>query len=116
MRTLTFLLSLMGFGAQALAAGDVGNDQELWIMVKTDSFFRDRDHIQLVDRVTKLVESSGLGTLDGHSSGGHQFDLSYYDVANYAKAKSVIEQYLSSNYPYVVYTISGDYQTTYENP
>ena len=116
MRTLTFLLSLMGFGAQALATDDVGNDQELWIMVKTDSFFRDRVHIQLVDRVTELVESSGLGILDGHSSGGYQFDFNYYDVANYAKAKSVIEQYLSSNYPDLVYTISSDYQTTYENP
>jgi hypothetical protein len=89
---------------------------ELWIMIKENEFFRSDEHLSIVDDIAEVIESSGLGELDGHSSGAHQLEVNFYGVNNFNKSRLAVEVYLSKNHPKLVYTISNKYQTTYESP
>ena len=88
------------------------NDQQLWIMIKENSYFRSDEHLSIVDELAELMENEGLGELDGHSSGRYQFEINFYDVENYAKG--LVEHYFHAKHPHVIYTVSDDYETTYE--
>lgn len=114
MKILTILFSLLGLGSQSHAESDTEVDDQLWVMVKTDEFFRSQNDLEIMDNVTALVESSNLGILDGHSSGAYQFEFNYFEVSNYSKAKSAIEKLLNSTYPGLTFTISNDYDMPYE--
>jgi hypothetical protein len=92
------------------------SDQQLWIMIKENDFFRSDEHLSIVDDIAELLENDGLGELDGHSSGAHQFEINFFEVTNFEKAKSVVVDYFNSNHPEIEYTISNDYETTYESP
>ena len=87
---------------------------ELWIMVNIDSKFRSKDNLKMVDEITEIIESKGLGNLDGHSSGGYQFDFNYVGIQNWDSTKSEIETVIKNHYPGLEYTISTTYETTYE--
>jgi len=114
MKLFTVLLSFLIFFVQSTYADEVESENQLWIMIKADNYFRSASHLQIVDQLSSLVESSGLGELDGHSSGAHQFEFNYYEVENYIKAKSVVERFISKNYPSLIYTVSNQYETHYE--
>jgi hypothetical protein len=108
------LKSIFGSSPEQNSSDDDGD--QLWIMIKETGFFRDDSHIVLIDQISELVESSELGELDGHSSGSHQLEVNFYEVHNYGKTKSLIENYLIANYPEIEFTISNEYETTYEKP
>ena len=83
-------------------------------MVKLDTFFREDSDLDWVDELAEIFEQKSLGVLDGHSSGGKQLEVNFFEVENYEKAKQVVVQYLKENFPDLTYEISNDYQTTYE--
>ena len=112
MKILTILFSLLGFGSQALASEE--GENQLWVMVKSDDYFRSQNEMEVMESVTELIESSGLGELDGHSSGAYQFEFNFYEVSDYEKTKAKIESFINKKYPNLVYTISNDYETLYE--
>ena len=97
---------------------DYGNDQEseenqLWIMIKENDFFREDSHLEMVDELAELIESKGLGELDGHSSGAYQLEVNFYDVENYQACVGVVNSYFKKH-PKIEYTVSKEYETTYE--
>jgi hypothetical protein len=60
---------------------------QLWVMIKTDEFFRSKIHKQIEDELIALIEHQKLGTFDGHSSGAYQFDLNFYNVTDFEKPR-----------------------------
>ncbi|WP_420589294.1 hypothetical protein [Bacterioplanoides sp.] len=115
MNIFTILFSLMGLTSYSTGEETTANDQ-LWIMIKMDTYFRTLDDLNVVDQVTDMIEGANLGYLDGHSSGAYQFDFNYYDVRDFKAAKSKIQYFMSKNYPSVEFTISSDYEILYEQP
>ncbi|MEZ9821087.1 hypothetical protein AB4238_10800 [Shewanella sp. 10N.286.45.A1] len=95
-------------------AADENEDNQLWLMVKEDEFFRDDAHLKMVDDLTELIEGSGLGELDGHSSGAYQFEINFYDVSNFEKVKAIVVKYMASNFDNLVFSVSKEYETFYE--
>jgi len=87
---------------------------ELWVMIKTDEFFRSKAEDQIEDDLIKLVEGQELGALDGSSSGSHQFDVNFYDVTDFEKTKSEISMFLKKKYPGIQFVISHTYETTFD--
>jgi len=87
---------------------------ELWVMIKTDEFFRSQIHKQIEDELIALIEHQKLGTFDGHSSGSYQFDLNFYEVTDFENAKALINAFLKTNYPELQFVISDDYETTFD--
>jgi hypothetical protein len=87
---------------------------QLWVMIKTDEFFRSKVHIQIEDELIALIERQKLGTFDGHSSGAYQFDLNFYNVTDFEKAKALINAFLKKKYPELQFVISDDYETTFD--
>jgi hypothetical protein len=87
---------------------------ELWVMIKTDQFFRSKIHKHIEDELIALIEHQQLGTFDGHSSGAYQFDLNFYNVTDFEKAKALINAFLKKNYPELQFVISDDYETTFD--
>ncbi len=87
---------------------------ELWVMIEIDDYFRSDSDLSIEEDVIALVEASGLGEVDGHSSGAHQFDFNFYDVSDYEKAKTEISNFLDSKYPKVNYVISKNYEMTFD--
>jgi hypothetical protein len=87
---------------------------ELWVMIKTDEFFRSKVHNQIEDELITLIEHQELGAFDGHSSGSYQFDLNFYDVTDFEKAKAVITAFLKKKYPELQFVISHDYEATFD--
>jgi hypothetical protein len=77
---------------------DENEDNQLWIMVKEDEFFRDEAHLKVVDDLTELIENLGLGELDGHSSGAYQFEINFYNVSNFEEVKAIVVKYMASNF------------------
>jgi len=92
------------------------NDAQLWLMIKEDEYFRDDKHLELIDEISEIIESRGLGELDGHSSGAHQLEVNFFDITDYEKAKELIITYFENNHSNIEFTISSDYETTYEKP
>lgn len=92
------------------------NENQLWIMIKEDDFFRDEKHLEIIDEITEIIEGECIGELDGHSSGAYQLEVNFFDVTDYEKAKTLIMTYFKNNYSNLEYTISNDYETTYEKP
>jgi len=90
------------------------SDGELWVMVQENEFFRSDNNLLLVEKVAEIVESKGLGELDGHSSGAYQLEFNFYDVRNYEKTKLLVQNFLVQNYPDIEFHISKEYETTYE--
>lgn len=87
---------------------------ELWVMIKIDTPFRTQNELELVEVVTSAIESKGGGELDGHSSGGFQFEFNYYEVKDYEAVKNMVNKIFQKNYPKLTYTISNEYQVKYE--
>ena len=87
---------------------------ELWVMIKTDEFFRSKIHAQIEDELIELVENQELGALDGSSSGSYQFDVNFYDVTDFEKAKTGITAFLKKKYPELQIVISKTYETTFD--
>jgi len=115
MKLLSTLLVILGIGTTSLEAEEDASNDQLWIMIKTDTFFRTDKELAIVDDIEKIVENKNLGSLDGHSSGAHQFEFNFYEVNSYPKAKSLIENYFKANYPHLVFVISKEYETTNES-
>lgn len=114
MKSLSTLLVILGIGTTLLAAEEEPSNDQLWIMIKTDTFFRTDKELIIVDDIEKIMVDKNLGSLDGHSSGAHQFEFNFYQVSSYLKAKVLIEKYFKTNYPHLVFVISKDYEKTYE--
>ena len=112
------VLALGIFGLQTLAnsSDDNYDSSELWVLVEIGTNFRTTKELDLVDIVTELIESKNLGELDGHSSGGNQFDFNYIEVTNFSEAKAVIEKKLNESYPQLKFRISKKYETSFESP
>ena len=87
---------------------------ELWVMVKMDSEFREEIYLQLVDDITKKIEEQGVGYLDGHSSGAYQFDFNFVDVTNFKQAKNQVELIFKNQYPQLMFMVSHTYEMKYE--
>ena len=83
-------------------------------MIKTDEFFRAEIHSRIEDELVSLMESEHLGVPDGSSSGSHQFDVSFCEVTEYEKAKTVVGAFLRKKYPEMQFVISEDYETTFD--
>ena len=109
-------LGLFGVQISALSSENATTSNELWVLVKTDTYFRTNREIELVDAITEVVERKNLGELDGHSSGGNQFDFNYVDVINFSQTKAVIEKELKESYPQLTFSISKEYETKFESP
>ncbi len=114
MKLLVFLLGLFALGGVDNSTAEESSDDQLWIMIKTDSYFRGEKHLQIVNEVTELIEKRNLGALDGHSSGVYQFEFNFYEVTKFKEAKATVKKYLDSNYSNLTYTISNDYEMPYE--
>lgn len=110
---ITFVVLIAACSDTEVGPSNAGSN-EIWIMVKLDTEFRSEDNLAMVNEITKIVESKGLGTLDGHSSGGHQMEFNYVGIKDWEKAKSVIDSSIKRNYPNAEYIISNTYETTYE--
>lgn len=113
MKIFTVLLSLFGFASYS-SAETTEVDNQLWIMIKMDTYFRTVNELKMVDKITEIIEGANLGYLDGHSSGAYQFDFNYYKVNDFDRAKSKIQRFIEQHYPNVTFTISNDYLMTYE--
>jgi len=85
------------------------SQDELWIMIETNNYFLSADENSIEEELIDLVESAGLGEFDGHSSGGHQFDMNFFGVGEFCKTKKLIANYLSKNHPKLKYEISNSY-------
>ena len=90
------------------------SENELWIMIKENSFFREEAHLKIIDELTEIIEGKNLGELDGHSSGAYQFEINFYDVNKYEKCKKIVTDFMSSKYVDLEYKVSKEYETTYE--
>ena len=90
------------------------SDNELWVMIIENSFFRDDSHLRIIDELAEVIEDKGLGELDGHSSGAHQMEINFFEVNKFDKCKKEVTEFMSSNYPSLEYTVSKEYETTYE--
>ena len=88
-------------------------DNQLWIMIKESEFFRDESHLKIIDELAEIIEGNGLGELDGHSSGAHQLEINFYEVDNYESCKSAVANFFKKH-PKIEYTVSQEYETTYE--
>ena len=110
---IAFVVLIAACSDTEVSTNSTGNS-ELWVLVKLDTEFRSEDNLAMVDEITKIVEGEGLGSLDGHSSGGHQLEFNYGGIKDWEKAKSVIDKSIRSIYPDVEYTISNAYETIYE--
>jgi len=93
---------------------DESEDNQLWLMIKEEQFFRDDAHLKIVDDLTELIEEAGLGELDGHSSGSHQFECNFYDISDFEKVKAIVVKYMASNFDNLIYSISPEYEVFYE--
>ena len=111
--TKLFLSLLVFFSSFAYAENESVGDQ-LWVMVKIDTYFRSKNELSLVDDINELIEGSNLGSLDGHSSGAYQFDFNFYEIGDFNKAKSTIESFIDKQYPNLTYTIEETYGMPYE--
>jgi len=109
--TISVILSVLCNQA-ASKAEEVSN--ELWIMVKTDSYYRTQKDLDIVDYITVIVDENALGELDGHSSGAHQFDFNYFGVEQYPEAEKLLEKELRRKYPQLIFRISSEYQSVYD--
>ncbi len=89
-------------------------EDELWVMIKMDQYFHSLDEINIEEELIDLVESGELGEFDGRSSGAYQFDLNFYEVTSYEKAKKAISEHLDKHYPELEYEISNTYETTFD--
>ena len=89
-------------------------DNELWVMIQENSFFRDNSHLAIVDELAEIIENKKLGEFDGHSSGAYQLEINFLEVRNYNKVKGIIIDYFAAKYPGLEYTISQGYETIYE--
>ena len=87
---------------------------ELWLMIKTTDFFRSGLEIEIEDKLIDIFERNGLGEIDGHSSGSYQFEVNFYDVSDFEKAKTVVEELLKKEYPNLEYVVSHTYETPFE--
>ena len=87
---------------------------EIWVMIKIDSNFRDQVHLDLVDKIATRIEGEGIGYLDGHSSGAYQFEFNFVEITDFKKAQTIIEKELSKMSPNVEYQISNEYEMTFE--
>jgi len=110
---ISILLLLVGCSEAEMNSSQTDSN-ELWVMVKISDNFRSKQDLEIIDKVTKAIESKGLGYLDGHSSGRYQLDFNYIDINNFIKTKNEIDIVIKSNYPNLIYTISKDYETIYE--
>jgi len=111
---VALLLSLITACSNSDGISSTDNDDEIWVMIKTDAYFRGQKELEIVDTISEIIESKELGYLDGHSSGGFQFDFNFTEVTNWDKAKSEIDNAINENYPTLEYTISSTYETTYD--
>ncbi len=98
--------------------GDVDDDtdteeNQLWVMIKENDFFREDSHLEIIDELSEIIESNGLGELDGHSSGAHQLEVNFYDVANYRACTEVVNTFFRQH-PNIEYKVSKEYERTYE--
>jgi hypothetical protein len=91
-----------------------GDENQLWIMIQEDDYFRDEEHFQLIDEMTEITEEAELGELDGHSSGAYQLEVNFFGVLDYEKAKDLISNYIESTHPDLVFTIAKEYKSIYE--
>ena len=101
----------IGNSNTVIEESESSNDQ-LWVMIEIDDYFRSNKDIEIEEEVIALVERLNLGEVDGHSSGAHQFDFNFYDVKDYDRAKAEITKYLDGKYPQLNYVISNDYEAT----
>lgn len=115
MKIFAILFGLLGLTSQSVAE-DTEVDDQLWIMIKMDTYFRTVHELKVVDQVTEIIEGANLGYLDGHSSGAYQFEFNYYEVSDFDRAKSKIQRFMAKHYPDVKFTISNDYAMPYESP
>ena len=86
----------------------------LWIMIEINDQFLSKNEYKIEDKIEKLVTKKRLGQLDGHSSGGHQFDINLFNVQNFEFAKSEISKLLETKYPNLKFEISDKYETIFE--
>ena len=116
------LSTIVAFFLSMLSVSCAENDRpqseslvdELWVMIKIDSNFRDQIHLDLVDKIAARIEGEGIGYLDGHSSGAHQFEFNFVEITDFKKAKTIIEQALSETIPSAEYQVSNEYEMTFE--
>ncbi|WP_144394615.1 hypothetical protein [Pleionea sediminis] len=113
-KLLALILGYLIAASSAIADDSGDLTSELWVMIKIDTPFRTQNEIELVEVVTSAIESKGSGELDGHSSGGFQFEFNYYGIKDYEAAKNMLEEIFQKNYPELTYTISNEYQVKYE--
>jgi hypothetical protein len=113
--TVLSLLFLAACAPKQKAKMDDAPPDELWLMIKTSDYFRSNKEIEIEDELTKLIEGFGLGELDGHSSGAHQFDLNFVRVRDFDKAKSLIESHLKEKHPDLKFVIARDYEIPFEH-
>lgn len=112
MKLFLIMLGLFGFSSHKSVADEP--DDQLWIMIKTDSYFRGHQDMIVLDAVTSEVERLELGYLDGHSSGAHQFDFNFMEVKEFEATKSLISKFIDERYPNLTYMISNGYEMKYE--
>lgn len=113
MRRFALLMLLVGV-LTSCPRVESKEDMQLWVMIKMDSYFRTQKELKIVDELANLIEQKKLGLLDGHSSGGHQFEVNFYEISDFATAKSVVESFINDNYPKLSYIVSNDYEMLYE--
>jgi hypothetical protein len=113
--TVLPLIFLAACAPKEKAKMDHAPTDELWLMIKTSDYFRSDKEIEVEDELTKLIEGSGLGELDGHSSGAHQFELNFVHVRDFEKAKSLIESHLKKKHPDLQFVIARDYAIPFEH-
>jgi len=90
------------------------SEDELWVMIKMNQYFRSLDEIAIEEKLINLVESAELGEFDGHSSGANQFDLNFFEVKNFEKTRKEIKKFLNKHYPKLEHEISNTYETTFD--
>jgi hypothetical protein len=93
---------------------ELENKGQLWLMIKLSGMFHSDLESKIEGELIELVEGQGLGQFDGHSSGAGQFDLNFFEVADFEKVKSLITRHLQTNYPKVEFVASDDYETTFD--
>lgn len=103
------------FSRANLEADSESEENQLWIMIKENDFFREGGHLEIIDELSEIIESKGLGELDGHSSGAHQLEVNFYDVPNYKASVNAVNAFFKQH-PNIEYTVSKEYETTYEKP
>ncbi|MGH1426300.1 MAG: hypothetical protein ACRBEE_00005 [Arenicella sp.] len=102
------------FSNDSYEEDSIESENELWIMIKENSCFREEAHLKIIDELAEIIEGKNFGELDGHSSGAYQFEINFYGVNKYEKCKKIVTNFMFSKYPDLEYTVSKEYETTYE--